>query len=39
DRGQILDFTPGYGAVAFAIVVILTMLATESLDPRFNMGP
>lgn len=34
DRGQILDFTPGYGAVAFAIVVILTMLATESLDPR-----
>jgi paraquat-inducible protein A len=34
DRGQILDFTPGYGAVAFAIVVILTMLTTESLDPR-----
>ncbi len=34
DRGQILDFTPGLGAVAFAIVVILTMLATASLDPR-----
>ncbi|MDN3610078.1 paraquat-inducible protein A [Vibrio ostreicida] len=34
DRGQILDFTPGYGAVAFGIVVVLTMLATESLDPR-----
>jgi len=34
DRGQILDFTPGYGAVAFAIVVVLTMLAAESLDPR-----
>ncbi|KLN65859.1 MULTISPECIES: paraquat-inducible protein A [Vibrio] len=34
DRGQILDFTPGYGAVAFGIVVILTMLAAESMDPR-----
>ncbi|WP_428772521.1 PqiA/YebS family transporter subunit [Vibrio sp.] len=34
DRGQILDFTPGYGAVAFGMVVILTMMATESLDPR-----
>ncbi|USD66521.1 paraquat-inducible protein A [Vibrio sp. SCSIO 43136] len=34
DRGQILDFTPGYGAVAFGIVVIMTMLAAESLDPR-----
>ncbi|RJX72834.1 paraquat-inducible protein A [Vibrio sinensis] len=35
DRGQILDFTPGYGAVAFGIVVVLTMLAAESLDPRY----
>ena len=34
DRGQILNFTPGYGAVAFGIVVVLTMLAAESLDPR-----
>ena len=35
DRGQILDFTPGYGAVAFGIVVVLTMLAADSFDPRF----
>ncbi|WP_070963389.1 paraquat-inducible protein A [Vibrio sonorensis] len=35
DRGQILDFTPGYGAVAFGTVVILTMLAADSLDPRY----
>ncbi len=35
DRGQILDFTPGYGAVAFGIVVVLTMFAAESFDPRF----
>lgn len=34
DRGQILDFTPGFGAVAFGMVVILTMLAAESMDPR-----
>ncbi|WP_456297357.1 paraquat-inducible protein A [Vibrio sp. AK197] len=34
DRGQILDFTPGYGAVAFGMVVVFTMLAAESLDPR-----
>ncbi|MDN2481145.1 paraquat-inducible protein A [Vibrio agarivorans] len=34
DRGQILDFTPGYGAVAFGVVVVLTMLAADSLDPR-----
>ncbi|MEL7292290.1 MAG: paraquat-inducible protein A [Pseudomonadota bacterium] len=34
DRGQILDFTPGFGAVAFGIVVVLTMLAAESIDPR-----
>ncbi len=34
DRGQILDFTPGYGAVAFGFVVVLTMLAAESMDPR-----
>lgn len=34
DRGQILDFVPGLGATAFALVVFLTMLATESLDTR-----
>ncbi|WP_414718375.1 PqiA/YebS family transporter subunit [Thaumasiovibrio subtropicus] len=34
DRGQILDFTPGIGAIAFGIVVVLTMLAAESLDSR-----
>jgi paraquat-inducible protein A len=34
DRGQILNFTPGFGAVAFGIVVVLTMLAAESIDPR-----
>ncbi|MDR9828668.1 paraquat-inducible protein A [Vibrio sp. FNV 38] len=34
DRGQILDFTPGTGAIAFGVVVVLTMLAADSLDPR-----
>lgn len=34
DRGQILNFTPGFGAVAFGVVVVLTMLATENFDPR-----
>lgn len=34
DRGQILDFTPGPGAIAFGLVVLLTMLAAESLDSR-----
>ncbi|PWI34177.1 paraquat-inducible membrane protein A [Vibrio albus] len=34
DRGRILNFTPGYGAIAFGAVVVLTMLATESFDPR-----
>lgn len=34
DRGQILNFSPGFGAVAFGVVVVLTMLATESFDPR-----
>ncbi|MCG9661613.1 Inner membrane protein YebS [Vibrio mediterranei] len=34
DRGQILNFTPGFGAVAFGIVVVLTMFAAETLDPR-----
>ena len=34
DRGQILDFSPGFGAVAFGFVVLLTMFAAESLDPR-----
>ncbi|WP_052029619.1 paraquat-inducible protein A [Vibrio halioticoli] len=34
DRGQILNFTPGYGAVAFGVVVIFTMLATDALNPK-----
>lgn len=34
DRDQILDFTPGPGAIAFGVVVVLTMLAAESLDSR-----
>ncbi|MGF1703408.1 paraquat-inducible protein A [Photobacterium makurazakiensis] len=34
DREQILDFTPGPGAIAFGVVVVLTMLAAESLDSR-----
>ncbi|CAG20329.1 paraquat-inducible protein A [Photobacterium profundum] len=34
DRGQILDFTPGPGAIAFGVVVVLTMLAVENLDSR-----
>ncbi len=34
DRGQVLDFTPGYGAIAFGFVVVFTMLATDSFDPR-----
>ncbi len=34
DRGQILNFSPGFGAVAFGAVVVFTMLATESFDPR-----
>jgi paraquat-inducible protein A len=34
DRGQFVDFTPGYAAIAFAMVVVFTMLAAESLDTR-----
>ncbi len=34
DRGQLLDFTPGYGAIAFGIVVVFTMLAAETLKPH-----
>ncbi|SIN85495.1 paraquat-inducible protein A [Salinivibrio sp. ES.052] len=34
DRGRIMDFTPGPGAIAFGIVVVFTMLATEFLDTR-----
>lgn len=34
DRDQLLDFTPGPGAIAFGVVVVLTMLAAESLDSR-----
>ena len=32
--GAIGSVTPGYGAVAFALVVVLTMLAALSFDPR-----
>jgi paraquat-inducible protein A len=32
--GMIASVTPGYGAVAFASVVVLTMLAALSFDPR-----
>lgn len=34
EYGQLLNFMPGYGAIAFAAVVVFTMLAAESLDPR-----
>jgi paraquat-inducible protein A len=34
DRDQVLDFTPGHGAVAFGFVVVFTMLATDSFDPK-----
>ncbi|MCE0492563.1 paraquat-inducible protein A [Vibrio salinus] len=34
DRGQLLDFTPGYAAIPFAGVVVFTMLATETFSPR-----
>ncbi|MDA9556087.1 paraquat-inducible protein A [Vibrio sp.] len=34
DRGQIIDFLPGYGAIAFGAVVIFTMFAAEGFDPR-----
>jgi paraquat-inducible protein A len=32
--GFLADVRPGFGAVAFALVVILTMLAAETFDPR-----
>jgi paraquat-inducible protein A len=34
DRGQVLDFAPGHGAMAFGLVVIFTMLATDSFEPK-----
>ncbi|WP_431769419.1 PqiA/YebS family transporter subunit [Vibrio sinus] len=34
DRGQVLNFTPGLGAVAFGVVIVCTMLSAESLDAR-----
>ncbi|MEZ8142509.1 paraquat-inducible protein A [Enterovibrio norvegicus FF-33] len=34
DRGNLLDFTPGPGAIAFGLVVVLTMISAESLDSR-----
>lgn len=39
DRGHVLNFTPGLGATAFGIVVVFTMLAAESLDPRLIWNP
>lgn len=38
DRGQVLDFAPGHGAIAFGLVVIFTMLATDSFDPKLIWG-
>ena len=32
--GTIVTITPGTGAIAFASVVILTMFAARSFDPR-----
>jgi paraquat-inducible protein A len=32
--GTVITIEPGIGAVAFCAVVILTMLAAESFDPR-----
>ncbi len=32
--GSVVTIDPGFGAVAFAAVVILTMFAAESFDPR-----
>ncbi|MFD2176579.1 paraquat-inducible protein A [Veronia pacifica] len=34
DRGQLLDFTPGPAAIAFGLVVVLTMISADSLDSR-----
>lgn len=34
DRGNLLSFTPGAGAIAFGIVVIMTIFAANSLDSR-----
>jgi paraquat-inducible protein A len=32
--GAVVTIDPGFGAVAFAAVVILTMFAAEAFDPR-----
>ncbi|MFA0356226.1 PqiA/YebS family transporter subunit [Vibrio breoganii] len=34
DRGQVLNFTPGFGAVAFGVVVVFTMFSADALDPH-----
>ena len=39
DRGQLLDYTPGYGAVFFCIVVICSMLAAISFEPKLLLSP
>lgn len=33
-RTHLLEFTPGPGAIAFAAVVVFTLFATESFDPK-----
>ena len=37
--GNIMTIRPGVAAVAFAGMVITTMLASQSFDPRFLWGP
>jgi paraquat-inducible protein A len=32
--GRLTNVSPDAGAMAFAAVVVLTMIATEALDPR-----
>ena len=32
--GSVVTIDPGFGAVAFAAVVIITMFAAEGFDPR-----
>ncbi|SQD77429.1 paraquat-inducible protein A [Moritella yayanosii] len=34
NRGNLLSVDPGYGATCFGLVVVLTILATESFDTR-----
>ena len=34
DRDQIFNFTPGFGAVAFGVAIVCTMLSAGSIDTR-----